>query len=1443
MTVNVDWRSIRPLNGGRDKGFEELCSQLARSEVAGRARFIRKGSPDAGVECYAIFGNGSECAWQAKYFLSLGHSQWPQIDQSVRRALEKHPRLTRYVVCLPMDLPDARVPGQESALAKWDAHVEKWEGWASERGMTVEFTYWGSSELLERLTKCEHVGRVRFWFDTTGFDDDWFARRFGEARDTAGPRYTPEVHVDLPIADRFEAVGRTRRFFHRTIALIRGLANAWASACSPEPSRLGKERDPEVEATIREVANDAVVQAAKATIGKAIDEIVAAGSAMEIQPSGTLPFAGAADKVAAVEAAVDGVVEHLSTRQAQHRVFSQHRHQFEIFAGKLRKVREELVDAQRWGGAKVMVVRGQAGTGKTHLLCDIAHRRLAAGCPTVLLLGQSFTSDGAPWPQAAALLDASDSSAAEFVGALECAAQAAGVRALVLLDALNEGKGLSMWPTHLPGFLAHFTRSDWVGVVLSIRSSYDGLIPEAVREHAVVATHQGFGDRSYDAMRTFFTHYGLELPSTPLIAPEFDNPLFLKTLCLGLQGQGATRLPHGIHGITEIFNLYISSIDKRVASKLGLSPWKKAAEEAVRALVGAFPAALERWLAVEAAEELVNGLLPGRPYEESLYRTLVVEGVLVQEVSRTRRRGESREIVFIAYDRLADHLIAEALLGVHFDAANARAAFGPGGGLAEVAEGGYETQGILEALCIQLPERTGCEVVDLVPRLAQAEGFEGAFTQSLVWRDVGTFSERTCDLVRTRLEPTRQDFYTILGVLLTLATTPDHPLNARFLDARLRQDEMAARDTWWSVYLHHATSGAGPARRLLDWALAVSPTMQLDDGLVDLCAMTLAWMLAASNRSVRDRATKALVNLLTGRFEAAARLVEGFADVNDPYVVERVYAVAYGVATRSHDPAEVKILAECTYSRVFGIGAPPANILLRDYARGVVERARHLGSPIDVDVTRIRPPYDSAPPVFPSAEDVALLLPSPDHNPHKREGEDWARSHIGHSVLEGDLHQAIRETWGSSGEWLSLGLDQPAWRDPSGTEGASRDRTRLPVFDRSQIERYVLRRVFELGWTTERFGSFDGSWDSDRIGSPSKESLGRKYQWIAYREVLALIADHFRYREFPADVERSHRYQGPWQNWLRDIDPTFTVTPPRGRAWNYRQGNPGVWWTAGRFDGWQEADRLRDWVQGQDDLPRVEDLLTVRSPGDGTRWLNGNSYFAWKQEPPVGRELFEVERGEIAYWITGYLTRKEDAPGFVEWAKGLSFVDAGVEDVAEVYNVFMGEHGWAPAATYRQVPLGSLYEESRPSRNAPVRLEAVAAKYPLRRGPLDDSAWENQWFQFPAQRIVRLGGLRWSGRAADFLTLDGTVATFDPSAHTAGPSALLLHEDLVRELADRHGIGVVWTVVCLKSVMLLDPAPGYPLLRISGAYRLSETGPVGFMRPEVIRREKLPWES
>ena len=108
----LDWNSIRPLNGGQDKGFEQLCAQLADAERPAGSIFRRKGTPDAGVECYAILSDGAEWGWQAKYVDTLGKSQWVELDSSVRTALQKHPRLVRYFVCVPLDRADARVGRQ-----------------------------------------------------------------------------------------------------------------------------------------------------------------------------------------------------------------------------------------------------------------------------------------------------------------------------------------------------------------------------------------------------------------------------------------------------------------------------------------------------------------------------------------------------------------------------------------------------------------------------------------------------------------------------------------------------------------------------------------------------------------------------------------------------------------------------------------------------------------------------------------------------------------------------------------------------------------------------------------------------------------------------------------------------------------------------------------------------------------------------------------------------------------------------------------------------------------------------------------------------------------------------------------------------------------------------------------------------------------------------------
>jgi hypothetical protein len=228
---NINWNNLRSWNCSQQSAFEELCCQLASYEQTpiGSA-FVRKGAPDAGVECFWSLSNLDELAWQAKFFFSVDESQWKQLDESVRTALNKHPHLISYTVCLPIDRQDPRIDQQKWFMDKWNERVEKWQGWAQSVGMSVDFNYWGEHEIIKRLTREEHQGRYRFWFNAELFSQDWFKSRLHEAIANAGARYSPELNVELPVARLFDGLGRTEEFFNRLKTLREKIRKVSASA-------------------------------------------------------------------------------------------------------------------------------------------------------------------------------------------------------------------------------------------------------------------------------------------------------------------------------------------------------------------------------------------------------------------------------------------------------------------------------------------------------------------------------------------------------------------------------------------------------------------------------------------------------------------------------------------------------------------------------------------------------------------------------------------------------------------------------------------------------------------------------------------------------------------------------------------------------------------------------------------------------------------------------------------------------------------------------------------------------------------------------------------------------------------------------------------------------------------------------------------------------------
>lgn len=1540
----LDWTAIRPLNGGREKGFEELCSQLARMEVSQGARFIRKGTPDAGVECYAVFADSTEWGWQSKYFDTLGESQWKQLDESVGAAIDKHPRLVRYYVCIPQDLSDGRIVGKKtgkqwkSSKDQWDEHVTKWSDWAQKKNRTIEFVWWGSSEMLERLARTENVGRVRFWFDKRGFDGSWFLARLDEAIRAAGPRYTPEIHVELPIAEDFDAFGRTQRFFNRVKAYAIPLREAFQRFLHSKSS----------------VAND-VTTAKIASLSEAFQIVFDEFGKISHFPAGPLPFQNIIGKLEKTAGRLKELELHLE--QCVEEYDRQHlKEQSSLLQTKLNPFRElyyalfrlqresenaleALTRADDLAKRTTFILRGNAGTGKTHLLCDAVRRRVEENQPTVLLMGQRFVSSDAPWFQVLQHLDLSILSAEEFVGALEASAQASGERALIAIDAINEGTGITIWPTHLAAFLAQIERSPWLGVVLSIRSSYEEIIvPTELRESAYLMTHHGFREHEYDAAKTFFVYYGLELPSTPLLAPEFQNPLFLKTLCRGLCEQGHQRLPRGFHGISTVFNLYLDAVNTRLAQQLGYDKRIPLVRRAVAAIADAMVDVNERWLHRERSCQVIDSLLPNRDFERSLFRGLVVEGVLVEDYYHSK--GEiHHDVVHVVYERLADHLVAKAFLDRVTSPPDWIAAFSAGGALSPLMVEKYRTPGLLEALFIQFAERNDQELLTFAPQLKEQWGVGHAFRQSVIWRCNSAFSDATRQLLNDLCE-NDDDMFETLDVMLTVATIPEHPFNASFLDRRLRKDEMADRDEWWSTYLYRQWGNFGAVDRIIDWAWAVGSKAVITDDTIDLCGISLAWMLTTSHRYLRDRATKALVNLYTGRLQDMVRLVDRFADVDDPYVTERVYGVAYGIAMRSHDAAAVGCLAEVVYRHVFESGSPLPHILLRDYARGVVERAFHLGSQIKFDSSLIRPPYNSEWPYIPSDNETKPYLPDWSSGSHKSNDALWSRNAIGSSVMDsGDFSRYVIGTNSAVGsrEYLSIRLDAPAlieqqsiteqlkalvndlssdellaWQDydladralgsaistiakkwfeeqevtdiqtfsehmdieavldefekecslefmelekarddaennlkmrlskqhsarfnsiKSAEDNQPETARRPPRFPLDQVQRYILKRVFDLGWTVERFGHFDRfTVRNEGRAAQKPERIGKKYQWIAYHEIMAFLSDHYQYREEFSEVS-GQGYQGPWQNDLRDIDTSCTLhTIPGGTSWD---GHIAAWWGAEPYNSWGDASLLDDWITKFDDLPNVENLLICENPTDGSRWLNGYGYFNWKEKYPPDQPPSNEARGEIWYLTNAYLIRRCDTDAFLQWAETVDFMGRWMPEPCEVYQMFLGEHGWSPAAKYFQ-HFNYGDEGWRQPRDCPVQIRQVAVEYHKEGSGLDCSIDDGYTLLLPAEELISKIDLRWSGCGADFTTSSGQLAVQDPTAHSPGPTALLIRIEALLELQQKEDLTICWTVLGEKQIIASNfNGPEHPALCLSGAYVLDGVGLKGFVKRMV----------
>lgn len=1476
--MTIEWHRLRTWNGSQDNAFEELCCQLAAAEdCLPGSRFVRKGAPDAGVECYWTLPSGEELAWQAKFFRNIPTGvQWSQIDESVMKAMAKHKALVRYTICIPLNRQDPRKKKEEWFQDKWNIHVKKWMGWARKKKMSVDFQYWGESEIFRQLSETSHAGRFYFWFKEEFLGQSWFENALDKVIENAGPRYSPDLNVNLPISRLFDGLGRTTEFRARITDFLARLTETWRGVLKSDPAKtkacpcvtslqntvtrlftacdqlLGAGMEPMNYSAVSALCEQARDEASRCSkdIEAFYKSKAAAGKGTKGRTGTQLgdphydPAKSSLDILNRFKSALNHLQNFLETKES-------------LLANK----------------PKLLLI-GDAGTGKTHLFCDAARERLKEGLPTVVLLGEQF-NDTEPWNQIIKLLGLSCRNEAEFLGALEASAECNASRALIFIDALNEGEGKVLWRKHIGGILSAIAHYPYIGLAVSVRSSYERLIipEEMMGKHFIREVHQGFVDHEYDATGTFFRHFNIHRPAVPMLVPEFQNPLFLMIFCKSLSNNGLTAIPPGLEGISRVFEFYLDSVNTKLArqDELDFDVHAKLVHIAIKNVAEKMANAKTNKLSYDVARGIVESVLPRQEHSRGLFNGLISEGVLSRDIAY-QGHSETEEVIRFSYERFSDHLIAGFILDRYLDAADPSQSFGLGNPLGEFIKNEtvlWESRGLIEAFSVQIPEKTNRELVELAPAIKTYQPTIEAFLQSLLWRKASSIGAAALTYVNDTIMKSEHYRATLYNTLLTIAPKSDHPFNAQFLHRNLKRYTLAERDAVWSIFLHRHYGAKGAVDRLLDWAWTLENRETLHDTPMHLLAIALAWFLTSSNRFLRDKATKALVILLKERTHLLARLIQEFHGTNDPYVLERLLAVSYGSVMRNTNTNGLRELAIATFQRYFADGFPPPHLLLRDYARGIIEVALHRGLQLEIDESKIRPPYRSEwnPPSLSKDEIEAKYYPK-DMKNARGYGDIWL------SVMSfGDFARYIIGTNSGNFPWTSQRLRKrrlPSRKERfdtflqsltsqqqkayeryesvrfamsiqrfkfslpknvrsviSKTSETTLDRAQsllytslskaqkkqfrevvLPhlanakdesEFDLSVAQCWIFQRVIELGWTPQLFEEFDTtiSYRGWERNSDKAERIGKKYQWLAFHEFLARVSDNFVYRQDKWSTDSSERYEGPWQHYWRDIDPSL-ILPKRNKKDSSIE-NSSPWWVPFRY-AWKSAEKHSDWIKRADDLPKIESLISFESSEQNAKWITLEGLFKSSQ-PDIGVKDHDKRKKDWFILLKSYLVKKRDLKAVFEWGLKQDFIGRWMPEAGHMTKVFIGEYPWAPSCLNLNADDQTGWTRGdRDNRLIPKPVLITNNEYLWERG-YDCSIDESVSMNLPTEFLINKMKLQWSAVPGVFTDVNGTVVFQDPSVEQNGPSVLLVREDRLLSFLQEHEYAVVWAVLGEKNLI------------------------------------------
>lgn len=896
-------------------------------------------------------------------------------------------------------------------------------------------------------------------------------------------------------------------------------------------------------------------------------------------------------------------------------------------------------DENRLITAKELFVTGNAGIGKSHLLAAECQSLMNNQQFAVLLLAGNCYSDLPILDQLSQDCELKYSFD-EFISILEMIGVEHHTFVLLCIDALNETANYRLWKTGLISLSQKIKKCTHVKLAVTYRMEYeksvvqDALLSEDEDVYRIV--HTGFASNGLKASKQFFDYYRIPFTLYEYFESEMENPLFLTLYCKTYRNDEAS-LPTLYDRLVESANKNIFPILEKRYKLIGFTEDDNIVQSLVdeistlafdrkeKNILESDLASIPFWTAND---------LPLRPFMSLLAKENLVHTNLIA----------GNERYFFAYDQMNDYFFARSLFSHDMSDMSIRKTLYED--ILQVNDNNIvnlSNSDVFVICCAIYAQKFGKECIDLIDELP--EGFEKgyivkSYIRSFIWRDKEYISSNAFLAVAQKYKVSREDFW---NVLVGNSIKHNHPLNSDFLHTLLMSFRLSERDYYWTKYINEIFYDESNRLMQLVKMYSSGQSIQMSKEQARQLLILCGWLLSSSNRMLRDYTSEAMIEILRNEFDLCIVILKAFEKVNDPYIIERLYGVVFGACCKRRRKGNTVYiaLAEYVYSTIFDQEFIYPDILLRDYARLIIERFLWENPDYNGCIVheKIIPPYKSFP-----IEQI-----DEDYINKKYDGGLWqiksSMSFEGHGMY-GDFGRYVFQS-------------------------------ALKYFDVDEDEMYKQAMSFiinDLGYTNE-LDKGNNHWGYDRSETKKVERIGKKYQWIAMHNILARVSDQC---DIDTDYSETPKFEGPWEPFVRDFDPTLNFKLTKSdeipifdeiselkKATRDEHLKVDV----------SNIDSVSEWLDSDGIFFAEMPKALILSDSNGTQWIRLSNYIC------SGREQLKAERLLTWSWLYAYFVTEEQFEQFqVAATDRVDFSSSkGIGLDPQSYSVFNREYPWSPS--------------------------------------------------------------------------------------------------------------------------------------------------------------------